>query len=273
MKLRFTLAAAILGLALPNDAFAQIEAELEPTTFDVSIIPVGISSDSRWVGKGVKMRAIAIDPGAAPPRPIFLTQSAKEKVELNFSLNSASERFPLKQPIVQLNKQTSPGTKDSPPTFAPYNQKNLGNRPGAYSVVYARAHDQKDWKKPISMTLNDNYDVFPKGSIRFINLSPIPVAVKIGSSSPQKLSPGKTIIWKTSEFGSHQLKIGYQDKKKEIHYTFNSQVRVTQESRMNLCTFPVPQKTKPMTTRGFTTPPPITPPPLETTPTPQSTPG
>lgn len=62
-------------------------------------------------------------------------------------------------------------------------------------VLLFREHKAKNWDKPLGLCLRDDAVHFPANAIRLVNVSSLPIVVKIDQEKPSVLKPGKHVIY------------------------------------------------------------------------------
>lgn len=172
----FSALSLALLLALTPGGRAQ-EVKDAPPPPTASLVPVGSNSDAYWVGDGPNMRAIALDPGAAPPATLTV-RTRTGLVTIPTILNRPSIALAASGDKLKVFANAEPGQNGDPPVFGEY---QLSNIPGHHDIFLNRSPKNKDWQEAESLVLRAGKDVFPDGSFRVINLCHEPIAVRIGA--------------------------------------------------------------------------------------------
>lgn len=175
-RLVIALGAGLIGALLAVPSAAQDEKKPRATA---SLIPVGSNSDAYWVGEGPGIRAVAIDPGAAPPQSLAV-ETRDGLVTIPTILNRPSPGLPVVGETLTVYASTTAAEDEKPPLFADF---KIPSGSGHHDVFLARAADKATWEDPTAMVLRSNPTSFPAGSIRLVNLDSRPVRVQIGNAS------------------------------------------------------------------------------------------
>ena len=170
------LTLATLALFFFGPANAQTGEKKMPET-TVSLIPVGSNSDAYWTGDGPSIRAIALDPGAAPPSTLCV-RSKKGTITIPTILNRPSMAIPVKNNKLQVFANATPDPEGELPLFGEFAIPSTGH----YDLFLNRDDKRKDWEKSQSMVLPTDLSKFPNGSFRVVNLCPEPIQIKIGTA-------------------------------------------------------------------------------------------
>ena len=193
--LRFSIA-ILLATAIP--LVGQQSSTSKGVT--VSLIPVGSNSDAYWEGDGPGMRAIAIDPDAAPPRT--LTVRTREGLKtIPTTLNRPTPALPVREGRLRVfaNGDVDP-EKEEPPLFGEY---TISGATGHYDVFLNRDPKRKNWEDAQAVTLSSSPSVFPLGSIRLINLCNENIIVRVGNENI-KLAARKVKVHQPAESSSRK---------------------------------------------------------------------
>lgn len=171
-----TFRSALLTL-LPLAVAAQSPSEEEKApALTASLIPVGANSDAYWVGDGPGIRAIPLDPEAAPPATLAVREREGLKT-IPTILNRPSPALRVRAGTLRIYEGQEAGSDGEPPLFAEF---RLPPTPGHYDIFLNRAADRKGWQDAESLILPASPTAFPDGTFRLVNLSAAPVKWRIG---------------------------------------------------------------------------------------------
>jgi hypothetical protein len=205
-----------------------------------SLIPVGANSDAYWVGDGPGIRAIALDPGAAPPATLTIRQrDGLQTIPTILNRPSPALTAPAGRLRVYRGQQT--GEDGEPPLFADF---KLPETPGHYDIFLNRAKDRKDWEDAESLILPASSAAFPLGSFRLVNLSAKPVQFKIGKQLV-KLAPRRARTVRAASSGRLiPIRAAHADGE-SFRIILQTGIRLTSDQRANLVIYPGRQAKKP----------------------------
>ncbi len=156
---------------------AQEKAEKPP--FTASLVPVGANSDAYWEGDGPGLKAIALDPDAAPPATLCV-RTKKGFETIPGVLNRPSIALPVTGGILRVFANQDGSEDKDPPLFGDF---KIPQTPGHYDVFLNRAKESKGWDKVQSLVLPSNKTDFQPDSFRLVNLCDQPIKAKIGSTT------------------------------------------------------------------------------------------
>lgn len=165
-----------IGISLAT--VALICAEEKPAVVTASLIPVGASSDARWLGEEASIRAVALDPGAAPPRNL-LVRSNKGYVPVPTILNRPTPALPVREGLLRVAVGGEIDEEGNPPTFGVY---EISGESDHYDIFLTRRSDRKDWTDAMSLVLPSSNRRFPENSIRVVNLCSVVVLLRLDES-------------------------------------------------------------------------------------------
>lgn len=160
--------------AFPLSAQQQQSEKAQVTA---SLVPVGANSDAYWVGDGPGIRAVALDPDAAPPNTLSVRSKKGFKV-IPGLLNHPSIALPVASGTLRVFANNQGSEDKDPPIFGEF---KIPATVGHYDIFLNRSKDQKGWDKPESMVLASSETVFQPNSFRLVNLCDQPIKVKIAS--------------------------------------------------------------------------------------------
>jgi len=230
--IRSTLALALS--VLTSLVAAETDPEKNPT-ITASIIPVGANSDAYWEGDGPGMRAIALDPDAAPPATLSF-RTKKGLLTIPTTLNRPSPAMPVIGGKLRVFANSEAIEDQDPPLFAEF---PISSGSGHFDIFVSRSPKRKTWEKPESLILPSNTTSFPMGSFRLINLCSQGVKAKIGTKvvdvpagksricPPPASSQGKLVAVQAAHADNGEARI-----------FLRSGIRVGSDQRANLVFFP-----------------------------------
>lgn len=205
-----------------------------------SLIPVGANSDAYWVGDGPGIRAIALDPGAAPPATLAI-RDRKGFLTIPTILNRPSPALPVRAGSLRVFASQQPGDAGDPPLFANF---KLPETPGHYDIFLNRAENQKGWDEADSLILPASTSAFSPGSFRLVNLSAMPVRWKIGNQIVD-LAPRRARMVRPGRTGrlipfqaAHRADDGFQ-------IILQTGIRLASDQRANVIAYPGRNPKKP----------------------------
>jgi hypothetical protein len=169
----------ILLLAILSIPAAPAQQSAEKSSVTASLVPVGTNSDAYWEGDGPGMRAIALDPGAAPPSTLTV-RTRKGFETIPTILNRPSPALPVSKGSLRVFADGKAGPEGEPKLFA---EVAIPGEAGHYDVFLNRHPKSKDWDGAQLMTLPSSTSSFPEGSFRLINLCEFPVMVRLGKQT------------------------------------------------------------------------------------------
>lgn len=179
---RFLFIALFSAACLPGPGLrAQSETgKTAPPPVTASLVPVGANSDSYWVGDGPGMRAVPLDPGAAPPATLSI-RHRKGFVVIPAILNRPSMALPVSAGTLRVfaTPDVAPD-EETPPVFGDF---KIPTTPGHYDVFLNRSQSRKDWSKPEHLVLGSSPAAFPPDTFRIINLCALPIRAVLGATT------------------------------------------------------------------------------------------
>ncbi len=261
--------------AIPSSALAQEPQDAPPSkkpseekpAYAVSFVVVGARSDAYWVGDGPDMKVMAHDPGAAPPKDIFIAvpkekgaggSSKSSRKRLMLALNVPTDRVKLRSNVCSLTARYQSGEDVG---YKNFTSALLPKKLNPYTVFLARQPKHKTWKSPQRMVLPDSKTRFPLGAARVVNLSDRPVVIQRGKKVVGTLKPGKSATLKKvlRLKNPETLMILYEDKGKK-RVAFRRALNYPNDQRVNIaCTY-VPKRSKSLLSHLFVTTEPPKPP-------------
>jgi len=257
MRIIFALSAM---MAMSGVAQTLAPKEEQPS-YKVSFVCIGARSDAYWVGDGPKMKVRAHDPGAAPPKDIFIktaedkkaseTSGKKDLTSLMLALNVPSARIKLNNNTFDLLARYQSGEAVG---FKKYISSQLPLVFGEYTVFLARTPKHKDWSKPQQLVFSDDLSKFPLGAARIVNLSDRPVYVQRGSKVLGLLQPQKKFTIKNvlQLKNAERITLWYDLKGRKIP-AFRRALSYAPDQRVNIaCSF-APKRAKPILSHLFVT--------------------
>lgn len=143
-----------------------------------SLVPIGANSDAYWEGNGPGIRAIAIDPDAAPPATLCVRQD-KGFLDIPGILNRPSIAIPVIGEKMRVFANKNGSTGEDPPLFGEF---SIPQTPGHYDIFLNRSKKNKGWEKPEFLVQPSSTTVFQPESFRVINLCDQLIQVKIGNA-------------------------------------------------------------------------------------------
>jgi hypothetical protein len=167
-----------LFLALPFVLLSALhgqQSDKDPP-LTASLIPVGGNSDAYWEGDGPGMRAIALDPGAAPPASLTV-RTRKGFKTIPTTLNRPTPALPVRKGKLRVFADGEAAPEEEPELFAEF---VVPGTSGHFDIFLNRDPKRKDWEGAQVMTLPSSINSFPQGSFRLINLCEVPVMVRVG---------------------------------------------------------------------------------------------
>ena len=262
LSLGILLLLTLFSFAQEAPSKAQKKAEEKPA-YKISFVTVGARSDAYWVGDGPKMKVYAIDPGAAPPKDVYIAvpkgkgkgkSSKKKHKRLFLGLNVPTERVKVKSSQCALTTRYQSGDSYG---YKNYTTLVLDGKPvGPYSVFLSRNPKHKTWQSPQRLILSDSLEKFPLGSARVTNMSDRLVVIKVGDKIMGGLNPGKSIIIKNALKlkNAEPVMVIYKDKRKK-RLAFRRSLNYPQDQRVEIVCSYVPKRSKPLLATVFTTKP------------------
>lgn len=242
MNLPHAVPIALMIFALPASGAGTGDDAESPPAITASLVPVGTNSDAYWVGEGPGIRAIPLDPGAAPPATLSIRDRKGFKT-IPTILNRPSPALEVRGGSLRVFAGPSAGPDGDPPLFAEF---KLPETPGHYDIFLNRAADRDDWEKAESMILPASATGFPAGSLRLINLSPLTVSWKIGDEV-LNLGPRRTkVVSPASGPGGRLVPVMAAHAEGDGHRIIvRTGVRIAPGDRANLITYPGRSPKKP----------------------------
>ncbi|NWK56572.1 hypothetical protein HW115_13200 [Verrucomicrobiaceae bacterium N1E253] len=252
----------LIGLVCPR--VAQSKSDEEKPAYEVSFVVVGARSDAYWVGDGPDMKVFAHDPGAAPPRDIFIATGKKQsgvasgeekRKRLMLALNVPTERVQLRTSKCDLSARLQSGEDIS---YKKYTSAQLPPVIGEYTVFMARQPKHKTWKEPQRLILSDSEARFPKGAVRVVNLADRPVYIQKGKKVLGHLAPRKSVVIKKALNAKQPevISLWYTHKGRKVP-AFRRALNYQDDQRLNIaCTY-VPKRSRPLLSQLFLTAKPL----------------
>lgn len=143
-----------------------------------SLVPVGANSDAYWSGDGPGLRAVALDPGAAPPATLTVRDREGFKTVPTI-LNRPSPALPVRAGRLRIFSGPPSTVNGEPPVFADF--KLPRDATDHYDIFLTRAGGRPDWTDAESLILASSEMSFPQGAFRLVNLTAMPVKWKVGA--------------------------------------------------------------------------------------------
>lgn len=240
------LTGCLLAVFTASPLAAQEKSAKPP--FTASLVPIGANSDAYWEGGGPGMRAIALDPDAAPPATLCV-RTKKGFGTIPGVLNRPSIALPVSGGILRVFANPDGSEDKDPPLFGDF---KIPQTPGHYDVFLTRAKETKGWDKPDSLVLPSNQTDFPPDSFRLVNLCDQPIKAKIASTSVT-LGPRSVKIVPTPVKGAMTL-ISVQAvhaNGDELRFIIRTGIRLEMGQRANLVFYPGRDPQKPCLATWF----------------------
>lgn len=163
--------------------------------------------------------------GSMPPNPVSMA-SAGTVVPFSLTLRSMT-------PILKLDAASeglllkNGETPESPTLF----RKPKPSAPLSLGILYPNPATML-WDQPQMLMLKDDAATFPKGTIRFVNISDKVVIVQLGDGArPFGIAAGGTSIKPVTQ-GVNQIKVGYQTANGGQKQIWQNQIRVLANQRV-----------------------------------------
>ena len=250
----FLYCALPLTFCMPLASADSADQSRELTT--VSLIPVGTPSLVKWVKEGRSQKATQMNPGAQPPKNVYLVsgpkQDGKKEEALNFSLNIPTKRIPLQSQNWKLIQRVA--TEKDKTQSKVYIEGSLPELKGDYSIFLSRKVGHKNWKNPSYRILSDDVKRFPLGAVRILNISPFKILVTVDDANVGILAPGKSLVAKKLQ--GRQLKLWAIKKNKEKVLFFRRNMEQKSNARTNLACTLAHTRSNPVTVHWVLAPPP-----------------
>lgn len=134
--------------------------------------------------------------GSIPPLSLFL-KSSGDTIELSPRLGRVSQTCLIKlneQRSLEFHKVVPKQDENSDADEVPWWETRLPVGKKVLVLLYKK-HNAKNWAKPSGLCLRDEVEIFPVNSIRVVNVSALPVVVKIDDDKPSELKPGKHVVY------------------------------------------------------------------------------
>lgn len=258
------LMSAVVSSSLAQDASTQDPSvknkpREEKPAYAVSFVVVGARSDAYWTGDGPDMKVRAIDPGAAPPKDIFIalhkkkgsgsSSDKKKRQRLMLALNVPTDRIKLHSNVCNLSARIQSGEDTS---YKSFTSVTLPKKIDPYTVFLARQPKRKTWNSPQQVVLSDSIARFPLGSARVVNMSDRPVIIQRGKKLVGVLKPGKSATLKKAlkPKQADPIMLIYKDKgRKQI--TFRRALNYPEDKRINIVCSYAPKRSKPLLSHLF----------------------
>lgn len=171
-----SILATTLGILASVPITAAQDEDKEPA-LTASLIPVGSGSDAYWEGDGPGMRAVALDPEAAPPKTLSV-RTRDGLATIPASLNRPSPALPVREGSLRVFANTEASDDGEPPLFGEY---AIAAGSGHFDIFVNRDPEEEGWDDAQSLTLPASTDRFPMGAVRLINLSGQTVKARLGT--------------------------------------------------------------------------------------------
>lgn len=185
MNFRMTIRILLLtALSIP-----LLPAQEKKPDHQLRVLPVGKAPPMRIsIQEGVRRE---LDPpkGAIPPQKIHALTDLTGS-DLNLKLNKVSPNTLLRFKESRIAALLSAPPVDDAPPADPWVKLKIPSGSATLAILF-QSPDSKNWDKPKSLTLPDSRSAFPGGTIRFTNVSPVPILIRVGNKAPFALAPGK----------------------------------------------------------------------------------
>lgn len=244
------LTAFLTGFILSAFIASPLTAQKKPDEpqFTASLVPVGANSDAYWEGDGPGIKAIALDPDAAPPATLCV-RNKKGFETIPGVLNRPSIALPAPGGILRVFANDQGSDEEDPPLFGEF---KIPQTPGHYDIFLNRAKQSKGWEKAESLVLPSNKTIFPPGSFRLVNLCDQQIRVKIAAKT-LTIEPRSVRIVATPVRGAMTL-IPVQAvhaKGDDLRYIIRTGIRLEDGQRANLVFYPGRDAKKPCLATWF----------------------
>jgi len=238
----------LLLLPVMAEEAGQEKAKPQPAAITASLVPVGSSSDAYWTGDGPGVKAVAIDPDAAPPA-VWTVRSRSGFVDVPSTLNRPTAALPVAGGMLRVFAGKQAGKDGEPPLFGAF---PIPAEPGHYEVFLNRSPERKTWEEPERMILASSQAAFPNGSFRIVNLHAGTVLVKIGGT--QVDVPARRSVIHTPQAAAAGRMIQVQAARpvgKQVEWILRTGVRVEVAQRVNLVFYPSRNPKSPCTATWY----------------------
>ncbi|MDP0491067.1 MAG: hypothetical protein Q7Q71_08485 [Verrucomicrobiota bacterium JB023] len=189
-------------------AVALGQEEVERTR-KLRILPVGDAPPFRQeIRDGVRYELDA-PKGSEPPYLVEASvQSAEEEGEGGGEVESQELRLRLKSASAPLAVPKGPALVRLAEEGAPWHQLTLPEGGDVLAVLW-RDPQEGDWGKARSLLLTDGPG-FAAGMVRFVNVCPAEVAVKVAGREIQ-VKPGESEVLRADEVDGVKMQLAYKD--------------------------------------------------------------
>ena len=198
----------LLLLALLMPALAS--GQNAPPNKEVRVIPLG--QLPQWVQAGIKegiRDPQPLVPGSMPPANLSAPNGKGDIQTAALNLNTISGAMMFGPKVAKLDFHEGELAAGAPWLASPMpaSAKSI--------VLLYRDHKLMSWNNPKMLLLDDGKDVFPAGTIRFVNVSDLPVVVEVGKSGLKRVAPQKSLILPLNP-GVNTLMVGYSDQGEKV---------------------------------------------------------
>jgi hypothetical protein len=233
---------AMILVANPASAQSPATRAARPAV-TASLVPIGANSDAYWTGDGPGMRAVALDPDAAPPATLCVRRRGGGFQTIPGILNRPSIALPVTAGLLRVFASQQVVEKEDPPLFGSF---NIPATAGHYDIFLNRSDKQKGWENAESMVLSANPADYPPGALRAINLSALAVKLKI-NSEVLDLAPRSTKIIPSGIGETAKLVpvLALRTSDQETQWIIRTGIRMSADLRANLVIFPGREAKKP----------------------------
>ncbi len=236
--IRLSLALVVAAAPL---APAQESEKAPPVT--ASLIPVGANSDAYWEGDGPGMRAIALDPDAAPPASLTV-RTRKGLETIPTTLNRPTPALPVREGRLRVFANGEAGPDEDPEVFGEF---SISGNTGHYDVFLNRHPKRKGWDDAQAMTLPSSSANFPNGSFRLINLCDVPVMVRLGKKTVS-VAARKARLHRPGENADGRMlaiQAAYPEKDGSARVFLRTGIKASSSDRTNVIFYPGRDPKKP----------------------------
>ncbi len=229
---------------------APLTAQEKPKKPQVtaSLVPIGANSDAYWEGDGPGIKAIALDPEAAPPATLCV-RNKKGFETIPGILNRPSIALPATGGILRVFANDQGSDEKDPPLFGEF---KIPQTPGHYDIFLNRAKESKGWDKAESLVLPSDKTSFPPDSFRLVNLCDQRIRAKIAANTltiePRTVRIVATPVKGTMTLISVQAVHANGD---DLRFIIRTGIRLEDEQRANLVFYPGRDAEKPCLATWF----------------------
>ena len=242
--LRQTVTLLLVSAASPLTA----QSVAEKPQFTASLVPIGANSDAYWTGDGPGIKAVALDPDAAPPATLCVRDKKGFKV-IPGTLNRPSIALPAASGVLRVFADQNGSEDQDPPLFGNF---KIPTTPGHYDIFLNRAKERKGWDKPEFMVLPSSKTAFQPDSFRLVNLCDQPIKAKVAAATVT-LRPRSVKIVPAPNKGTMTL-ISVQAvhaNGDELRFIIRTGIRLEPGQRANLVFYPGRDPKKPCLATWF----------------------